>query len=146
MKRTTSQSCVELTAGERQLLPRSWDPGAVATLAVLIAAVMLVLGLLRLGSVMSFVSTAVMTGFTRWDRVAAATGVLKDATGYSPQSDDTLGKLVNSVVHITRWDVTAMRIAIGIVLAWALIRLVHARVARNPARPGGGHRRRRSRT
>jgi len=78
---------------------------------------------------MSFVSTAVMTGFTRWDRVAAATGMLKDATGYSPQSDDTLGKLVNSVVHITRWDVTTMRIAIGIVLAWPLIRPVHGLVS-----------------
>ena len=49
------------------------DPGAIATLTLLVGLVMLALGLLRLGSVMQFVSKAVMTGFT--------TGIAPDLPG-----------------------------------------------------------------
>jgi SulP family sulfate permease len=57
------------------------DVGALATLTVLVGLVMLVLGLLKLGSVMSFVSTAVMTGFTTGIALQIITGVITDATG-----------------------------------------------------------------
>jgi len=105
------------------------DPSAVATLAVLVAEVMLVPGLLRLGFVMSLVSTAVMTGFSAEISLQPPLGVGAQGRNGSSQSANTVGKLVNSVVHITRWDVTTMRIAIGIVLAWPLIRPVHGLVS-----------------
>lgn len=55
----------------------------VTTLTILVGVVMLLMRLLKLGSVMSFVSTAVMTGFTTGIALQIVTGVLKDATGSS---------------------------------------------------------------
>ncbi|ROS25879.1 SulP family sulfate permease [Cellulomonas sp. PhB150] len=100
------------------------DLGALATLAVLVGLVMLILGLLKLGSVMSFVSTAVMTGFTTGIALQIITGVLKDATGYAPQSSNTLGKVVDSFAHIGSWDPLTTAVAVGTVVIWALARLV----------------------
>jgi len=100
------------------------DLGALATLTLLVGLVMLVLGVLRLGSVMAFVSTAVMTGFTTGIALQIVTGVLKDATGYAPQSGNTLGKLVDSIVHVGTWDPLTTGVALGTVAVWALVRLV----------------------
>ncbi|HEY5877362.1 MAG TPA: SulP family inorganic anion transporter [Nakamurella sp.] len=61
---TTLTSAIALSA--RSVLEQAGldpaDPANIATLTILVGAVMAVLGLLRLGSVMGFVSNAVMTG------------------------------------------------------------------------------------
>ncbi len=61
------------------------DPGNIAMLVVLVGAVMLLFGVLRLGSIMGFVSNAVVTGFTTGIAVQIVAGVLGDATGYDPR-------------------------------------------------------------
>ena len=100
------------------------DPGAIATLTLLVGVVMLALGLLRLGSVMQFVSTAVMTGFTTGIAVQIIAGELGDATGYRPDAHNTVGKIVESVAHVGRWDVATVAVAAATVVVWALARLV----------------------
>ncbi|ROS73327.1 SulP family inorganic anion transporter [Cellulomonas sp. PhB143] len=97
------------------------DVGAVATLTVLVGVAMLALGLLRLGSVMSFVSTAVMTGFTAGIAVQIVAGVVKDATGYTPERSNTLAKLVEAVAHVGSWDPWAVGVAGATVLVWLVI-------------------------
>ncbi|WP_456787826.1 SulP family inorganic anion transporter [Cellulomonas sp. P5_C5] len=100
------------------------DPGAIATLTLLVGVVMLVLGLLRLGSVMQFVSTAVMTGFTTGIAVQIIAGELGDATGYKPQTHNTVGKIVEALVHVGSWDVASVAVAGATIVVWVLARLV----------------------
>lgn len=100
------------------------DPGAIATLTLLVGVVMLVLGLLKLGSVMQFVSTAVMTGFTTGIAVQIIAGEVGDATGYKPDAHNTVGKLVEAMAHVGSWDLRTVGVAAATIVVWALARLV----------------------
>jgi SulP family sulfate permease len=100
------------------------DAGALATLTVLVGLVMLIMGLLRLGSVMSFVSTAVMTGFTTGIALQIISGVIEDATAYAPSPHNTIAKLADAVVHVGDWDPTTVVVTTATVAVWLLFRLV----------------------
>lgn len=100
------------------------DVGAVATLTLLTGVVMLTLGLLKLGSVMSYVSTAVMTGFTTGIALQIVAGVIDDATGYSPSSHNTVGKFIDAVVNVGQWQPLTVLVSAGTVAVWLLVRLV----------------------
>ncbi|SKC59565.1 sulfate permease, SulP family [Krasilnikoviella flava] len=123
---TTLTSAIALSA-KSVLTDAGLDPsdlGAVAALTVMVGLWMALLGVLRLGSVMSFVSTAVMTGFTAGIAVQIVAGVVKDATGYVPQSHNTVGKLVEAVAHVGDWDGPTVAVAVATVAAWAALSLV----------------------
>ncbi len=100
------------------------DVGGVATLTVLVGVVMLIMGLLRMGAVMAFVSTAVMTGFTTGIAVQILAGVITDATGYAPASSNTAGKLVEAVAHVGDWHAPTVAVALGTVAVWFAARRV----------------------
>ncbi|WP_345800497.1 SulP family inorganic anion transporter [Microbacterium sp. AZCO] len=123
---TTLTSAIALTS-KSVLSGAGLDPGdlgAVATLTVLVGVVMLILGLLKLGSVMSYVSTAVMTGFTTGIALQIVAGVIHDATGYSPQSSNTLGKVVNALVNIDQWQPASVLVSTSTVVVWFLVRFI----------------------
>jgi SulP family sulfate permease len=123
---TTLTSAIALSS-QSALKTAGLDPTRPANIAALVLAVgivMAVLGLLRAGSIMNFVSNAVMTGFTTGIAVQIITGVLKDATGYQPHSSNTLGKLADSLVHIGSWDGTAVAVAASTIAVWAIFRLI----------------------
>ncbi|MEV0093870.1 solute carrier family 23 protein [Streptomyces sp. NPDC050738] len=100
------------------------DLGALATLTVLVGIVMLIMGLLRLGSVMSFVSTAVMTGFTTGIALQIIAGVVKDATGYTPTPHNTLAKFYDALAHIGDWKGATVLVAIATLAVWAAFKAV----------------------
>jgi len=100
------------------------DPANVAALAIVVGLVMLVFGLLRFGSIMNFVSNAVMTGFTTGIALQIVAGVIKDATGYSPQSHNTIGKFINAFAHIGSWQLTPCLVALATLAVWAVFRLI----------------------
>jgi sulfate permease, SulP family len=100
------------------------DPANVAALAVVVGAVMLIFGLLRFGSIMNFVSNAVMTGFSTGIAVQIIAGVLGDATGYKPQSGNTIGKFIDSLAHIGLWQWAAVAVAAGTVAVWAVFHFI----------------------
>lgn len=100
------------------------DPRNVAALAVVTGAVMLVFGLLKFGSIMDFVSNAVMTGFTTGIALQIISGVIGDATGYKPQSHNTIRKFTEAFRHIGDWQVTACLVALGTIAVWAVFRMV----------------------
>ncbi|MET8468331.1 SulP family inorganic anion transporter [Streptomyces sp. NPDC006422] len=117
---TTLTSAIALSS-QSVLKAAGLDPGdlgALAALTVLVGVVMLVMGLLELGSVMSFVSTAVMTGFTTGIALQIVTGVIKDATGYDPTPHNTLAKVVDALAHVGDWQGTT------VLVAWAAFRAV----------------------
>jgi sulfate permease, SulP family len=100
------------------------DPANIAALVLVVGAVMLLMGLLRFGSIMNFVSNAVMTGFTTGIAVQIVTGVIADATGYRPQSGNTIGKIVDAFAHIGSWELTSCLVALGTVGVWALFHFI----------------------
>ncbi|MEU1618706.1 SulP family inorganic anion transporter [Streptomyces sp. NPDC005722] len=123
---TTLTSAIALTSQsvlqEAGLDPR--DPGNIATLTLLAGLVMLLMGVLRLGVVMSFVSNAVMTGFSTGIALQIITGVLKDATGYQPQGHNRLYQLGDWIAHIGHWQLAATLIGIATIVVWGLARMV----------------------
>lgn len=125
---TTLTSAIALSS-QSVLASAGLDPGdigAIATMTVLVGVVMLILGLLKLGSVMSYVSTAVMTGFTTGIALQIVAGVLKDVTGYSPTSSNTVGKFIDVAVHVGQWELPPLLIAAATVAVWFVFRLIKA--------------------
>ncbi|MYW63765.1 SulP family inorganic anion transporter [Streptomyces sp. SID8379] len=123
---TTLTSAIALTSqsvlSDAGLDPK--DAGNVATLTLMVGVVMLLMGVLRLGAVMSFVSNAVMTGFSTGIALQIITGVLKDATGYKPQGHNKLYQLGDWLAHLGDWKGAATAVAGVTVAVWAAARCV----------------------
>jgi SulP family sulfate permease len=77
----------------------SGNPGrALVTLSVLTGVVMLAAGLLRLGSMLRFVSNAVMVGFINAVGVNIVLGQLANLTGYSADGANRLVRAFNTLI------------------------------------------------
>lgn len=123
---TTLTSAIALTS-QSVLSSADLDPNDidnVATLTVLVGAIMVIFGLLRLGSVMSFVSNAVMTGFTTGIALQIVAGVIDDATGYKPDAHNTIMKIVDAVAHVADWELTTLAVTLSTVAVWFVVRIV----------------------
>ncbi|HME03509.1 MAG TPA: SulP family inorganic anion transporter [Solirubrobacteraceae bacterium] len=72
---------------------------ALATLSVLAGVVMLAAGLLRLGTILRFVSNSVMLGFISAVGVNIMLGQLTNLTGYSAAGSNRLVRAVNTLLH-----------------------------------------------
>jgi SulP family sulfate permease len=121
---TTLTSAIALT-GQSVLADAGLDPhqaGNVAALTLMVGAIMLLMGLLRLGVVLSFVSNAVMVGFSTGIALQIVTGVLKDATGYKPRGHNKLTQLVDWLLHIGHWQLAPTLVAAATVAVWAVAR------------------------
>ncbi|GAC59253.1 SulP family inorganic anion transporter [Gordonia sihwensis] len=100
------------------------DVGNIAMLTVAVGAVMLVMGLLRVGAIMDFVSSAVMTGFTVGIAVQIVAGVLGDVTGYDPERHNTVVKFVEVLGHVPQWSGASVAVALGTVAVWGVLQFV----------------------
>ena len=123
---TTLTSAIALSANS-VLSQAGLDPtdvGNLAMLSIAVGLVMLILGVLRVGAIMDFVSNAVMTGFTLGIAVQIVAGVIDDVTGYKPTAHNTVVKFVDAFAHISQWSVTIVIVAVATVVLWALTRLV----------------------
>jgi sulfate permease, SulP family len=72
---------------------------ALFTLSVLTGVVMLAAGFLRLGSVLRFVSNAVMVGFISAVGVNIILGQLANLTGYKAEGGNRVVRAVNTLIH-----------------------------------------------
>jgi SulP family sulfate permease len=93
-------------------IQHSQMPQALFTITLLVGAVMFVMGLLRLGSVVNFVSNAVMTGFVAGASLLIIIGELGDFSGYDPSGANKLMKAVDWFANIGQWD--PMTTAVGL--------------------------------
>ena len=102
------------------------DPArALVTLSVLTGVVMLAAGFLRLGSVLRFVSNAVMVGFISAVGVNIILGQLANLTGYKAEGANRVVRAFNTLVH--PGELHLQSLAIGI-LTVALILLLERTV------------------
>lgn len=81
---------------------------ALYTLSILTGVVMIVAGLLRLGSFLRFVSNSVMTGFISAVGVNIVLGQLGDFTGYDADGANRVARALNLVLNFWRVDVATV--------------------------------------
>lgn len=95
---------------------------AVFTLALLSGALMIALGLLKLGKAVNFVSNAVMTGFVMGVAILIMVGKFDNIFGYDPTGvTNKVLKGIDILVHPGNWNLTTTVIGVGtIALGFAL--------------------------
>lgn len=98
------------------------DPArALFTLSVLTGAVMVVAGLLRLGSVLRFVSTAVMVGFINAVGVNIVLGQLANLTAYSADGANRVVRAVQTLAQPGQWDLPTVAVGVGTIVLILLL-------------------------
>jgi SulP family sulfate permease len=101
-------------------------PAALFTVTFLVGTIMFVLGLARLGSIVNFVSNAVMTGFVAGASWLIITGQEHHLTGYSPTGANTFEKSINWLQNIDQWDMTTVAVSVSVIVFMVLLKRVRA--------------------
>ncbi len=96
------------------------------TLAIVTGVFMMIAGFLKLGSVLRFVSNAVMVGFISGVGVNIVLGQLNDFTGYEASGSTRLGRALDLLLHPTRVDLGTL--AVGIVTIVLILWLERTRL------------------
>jgi SulP family sulfate permease len=92
------------------------DVTALFTITFLVGATMFILGLLRLGSLVNYVSNAVMTGFVMGASLLIIIGELGDLTGYEPVGANDLAEVFNWITNIGSWDPTTTIVGVATII------------------------------
>ena len=120
----TSAMALVVSDAELGTLP---DPDrGLFTLAILTGIVMVVAGLLRGGRMISFVPTAVMTGFVTAIGVNIVLGQLSNFTGYQAQGSNRLLKTVDVFLHFGQWSIPSL--IVGAISVLVIVVLLPTRV------------------
>ena len=95
---------------------------AVFTMSLLAGVMMVILGVLKLGKIVNYVSNAVMTGFVMGVAILIMVGKFDNIFGYDPTTySNKVIKAIDIVLHPGDWDYTTTVVGIGtIVLAFVL--------------------------
>ena len=99
---------------------------AVATLAVLTGVVMLLAGFLKLGSLLRFVSNAVLVGFMNAVGVNIVLGQVANLTGYAAPGDNRIVRTINTILSPSSVDWPS--VAIGVATIALIVGLERTRV------------------
>jgi len=99
---------------------------AMVTLTVLVGVFMLVMGLLKLGSITRFISNAVMVGFLNGLAVLIILGQLGDFTGFESEAGGTLAQTFDLLLHPAKID--PQTTVIGLLTLLVIILLARTKV------------------
>ncbi len=97
-------------------------PAALFTITFLVGVTMFILGLVRLGSLVNYVSNAVMTGFVAAASLLIIIGELGDLTGYDPSGANKVAEVGNWLANISNWDLTTTAVGFGTILLMILFK------------------------
>jgi sulfate permease, SulP family len=118
----TTTSAAALAAGSAlQGVAPAQRPGAIALLVILVGAVLVAAGLVRLGRYTRFVSYSVMIGFLTGISVNIVCGQIADLTGAPAQGDFPLAKAVNVLTHPSRIDLASLLAGLGALAILAIL-------------------------
>jgi SulP family sulfate permease len=101
---------------------------AVITLTILVGLFALLVGVLRLGTLVRFVSNAVMTGFLTGVAVLIILGQLGDFTGYESQYSNKVARAIDLLLHLNAVDLQTLAIGlltIALILLFGRTRLAN---------------------
>jgi SulP family sulfate permease len=99
-------------------------PAALFTVTFLVGTIMFLLGILRLGSIVNFVSNAVMTGFVAGASLLIILGQEHHLTGYSPQGSDQWQKTINWLQNIDQWNMTTVAVSVAVILLMVVLKRI----------------------
>jgi SulP family sulfate permease len=85
-------------------------------LAIITGIIMLLAGLLKLGSMLRFVPNSVMTGFVNGIAVLIILGQLGDLTGYDTQGPNKVSQTIDLFRHLDQIDVATLMVGIATIL------------------------------
>jgi len=97
---------------------------ALFTITFLVGATMFILGLLRLGSLVNYVSNAVMTGFVMGASLLIIIGELGDLTGYEPEAANDLAEVFNWIANIGSWDPTTTIVGVATIILMIVFKMI----------------------
>jgi SulP family sulfate permease len=124
---STLTSAIALATGsvlQNAGIQSSQMPQALFTITFLVGAIMFVLGILRLGSIVNFVSNAVMTGFVAGTSLLIILGQEHHLTGYSPVGADEFQKTINWLQNMSQWDKTTVAVSVVTILLMVLLKRI----------------------
>ena len=124
---STLTSAIALTTGsvlQNAGIQSGQMPQALFTITFLTGAIMFVLGILRLGSIVNFVSNAVMTGFVAGASLLIILGQEHHLTGYDPVGANQWQKTVNWLQNISQWDWTTVGVSVGVIILMVLLKRI----------------------
>ncbi|MDX1417456.1 MAG: SulP family inorganic anion transporter [Candidatus Promineifilaceae bacterium] len=96
-------------------------PAALFTLTFLVGVTMFIMGLARLGSLVNYVSNAVMTGFVAAASLLIIIGELGDLTGYEPSGANKLAQVADWLANIPNWDPATTAVSFATILLMILL-------------------------
>ncbi|MDX1436814.1 MAG: SulP family inorganic anion transporter [Anaerolineales bacterium] len=99
-------------------------PGALFTITFLVGAIMFLLGVARLGSIVNFVSNAVMTGFVAGASLLIILGQYHHLTGYDPQGANQVQKTADWFQHISEWDPATVAVSVATIILMVILKRI----------------------
>lgn len=124
---STLTSAIALATGsvlQNAGIQSSQMPQALFTITFLVGAIMFTLGILRLGSIVNFVSNAVMTGFVAGASLLIILGQEHHLTGYAPIGADQFQKTINWLQNISQWDMTTVAVSVATIILMVLLKRI----------------------
>jgi sulfate permease, SulP family len=124
---STLTSAIALTTAsviQNAGIQSSQMPQALFTITLLTGAIMFVLGILRLGSIVNFVSNAVMTGFVAAASLLIILGQEHHLTGYSPVGANQWHKTINWLQNISQWDWTTVGVSAAVIVFMVVLKRI----------------------
>jgi SulP family sulfate permease len=97
---------------------------ALFTITFLVGATMFILGILRLGSLVNYVSNAVMTGFVMGASLLIIIGELGDLTGYEPVGANDVAEVFNWITNISSWDSTTTIVGVATIILMIVFKMI----------------------
>jgi SulP family sulfate permease len=99
-------------------------PAALFTITFVVGVMMLVLGLLRLGSLVNYVSNAVMTGFVAAASMLIIVGEMADFSGYAPSGSNKLMEILDWFSNISQWDWTIVAVSVSSIALMLILKRI----------------------
>ncbi len=121
---TSAIALATLSVMQNAGIQDSQMPQALFTITFLVGAIMFVLGILRLGSIVNFVSNAVMTGFVAGASLLIILGQEHHLTGYSPVGTNQWQKTVDWLQNIGQWDMTTVAVSVSVIAFMVLLKRI----------------------
>ncbi|WP_161632146.1 SulP family inorganic anion transporter [Nakamurella lactea] len=121
---TATNALALVTADKVGALGGDVDPATgMFTLTLLVGVVMTILGVLRLGSLIRFVSKEVSTGLVAAVALLILLGQYKDLVGYSSEIDgNKVRKAIDITAHIGSWNWPTVGVGVGCIVVLVLIK------------------------
>ena len=123
----STTGALSVAAGDALVyFPGEQKLAAMITLVFLVGLFQLALGLLRLGSLIRFVSQPVMTGFISGIAILIVLGAIPDLTGYTSQHNSEILSLADTLLNLNQGDPATLilgLVTIGLIVGFYRSRL-----------------------